>query len=124
VTRRDADPGEPAGPREELAVSVRRFDGAQVVTASGTIDLRTRPQLARAITAAVAERPADVVIDLTDVDFMSSVGLHVLLDARQEAGNRTRLRVIATGRPLRTVTDTGLDETLAVYPARPDDGDG
>jgi anti-sigma B factor antagonist len=94
------------------------------VTASGTIDLRTRPQLARAITAAVAERPADVVIDLTDVDFMSSVGLHVLLDARQEAGNRTRLRVIATGRPLRTVTDTGLDETLAVYPARPDDGDG
>jgi anti-sigma B factor antagonist len=99
-------------------VSVWRLDAARVVTAEGTVDLRTRTRLAQAITAAIAKQPAEVVIDLSGVDFLSSAGLHVLLDAHHDAANRTRLRVVATGMPLRTVILAGLDKVLAVYPAR------
>jgi anti-sigma B factor antagonist len=98
---------------------VSRLDGAQVVTAEGTIDLRTGTRLAQAIKAAIAKQPAEVVIDLSGVDFLSSAGLHVLLDAHHDAANHTQLRVVATGRPLRTVILTGLDKVLAIYPARP-----
>lgn len=98
VTRRDSDPGGPDGLREDLVLSVRRFGVVPVVIAEGTVDLRTGPQLAHVITAAVARQPADVVIDLTGVGFLSVTGLHVLLDARRAAGDRTRLRVLAARR--------------------------
>ncbi|WP_410596509.1 STAS domain-containing protein [Amycolatopsis sp. lyj-23] len=101
-------------------LSVRRFGVVPVVIAEGTVDLRTRPQLAHVITAAVARQPADVVIDLTGVGFLSVTGLHVLLDARRAAGDRTRLRVLAAGEPLRMITLTEADQVLAVYSALPD----
>lgn len=120
VTRRDSDPGGPDGLREDLVLSVRRFGVVPVVIAEGTVDLRTGPQLAHVITVAVARQPADVVIDLTGVRFLSVTGLHVLLDARRAAGNRTRLRVLAAGEPLRMITLTEADQVLAVYSALPD----
>ena len=72
------------------------------------------------ITDAVARQPADVVIDLTGVGFLSVTGLHVLLDARRSAGDRTRLRVLAAGEPLRMITLTEADQVVAVYSALPD----
>ncbi|MCR6481782.1 STAS domain-containing protein [Amycolatopsis sp. OK19-0408] len=120
MTRRDSDPGGPDGLREDLVLSVRRFGVVPVVIAEGTVDLRTGPQLAHVITAAVAQQPADVVIDLTGVGFLSVTGLHVLLDARRAAEDRTRLRVLAAGEPLRMITLTKADQVLAVYPALPD----
>ncbi len=98
-------------------MSVHRFDGVPVVTAEGTVDLRTGPTLARAITAALAPQPADVVIDLSGVGFMAAAGVHVLLDAQHNAGASTRLRVLAPDSLLRIVTITELDQVLAVYPA-------
>jgi anti-sigma B factor antagonist len=111
------DPGGfPADPRDELAVSVRRFDAAQVVTAEGTLDLHTAPRLADAVATALAQRPAKLVIDLTEVDFLAAAGLHVLLCAQQDAGDSKQLRVVATGNALRSISLTAVDEVLAIYP--------
>ncbi|WP_410641368.1 hypothetical protein [Amycolatopsis sp. lyj-346] len=52
--------------------------------------------------------------------FLASAGLHVLLDAQQNAAGQTRLRVVATGAALRSITLTALDEVLTVHPTLSD----
>jgi anti-sigma B factor antagonist len=108
--------GLPAGPRDEQAVSVRRLGGVQVVAAEGTVDLHTVPRLADAVAAALTQRPAKLVIDLTEVGFPAAAGLHVLLDAQHEAGDSTQLRVVATGTARRSISLTAQDEVPAIYP--------
>src|SRR5690242_121658 len=117
VTHRGPDPEDPpTGLREDLVVSVCAREGALVVAAAGTVDLRTAPRLSDAVARGAAQRPVKLVVDLTEVEFLASAGLHVLLDARRAVGEHTRLRVVATGAALRTITLTALDEVLAVYP--------
>ena len=101
-------------------MSVRRLGGAQVVAAEGPVDLHTVPRLADAVATALAQRPAKLVIDLTEVGFLAAAGLHVLLDARHDAGDGTQVRVVATGAALRSISVTAVDEVLAVYPTLAD----
>jgi anti-anti-sigma factor len=99
----------------------QRLEGlAVVLRTSGEIDMSTAPVLAdefeTALTSATA--PAPVVADLSDVTFLSSAGLAVLLDARKRcSAGGTPLRLVATGRPvLRSLEVAGLLELLPVYP--------
>lgn len=101
-------------------MSVRRLAGVPVVAADGTVDLHTVPRLADAVAAALTQRPARLVIDLTEVGFLAAAGLHVLLDAQHDAGDRTQLRVVATGTALRSISLTAQDEVLAIYPTLAD----
>ncbi|SFW86992.1 STAS domain-containing protein [Amycolatopsis australiensis] len=110
----------PADARDELTVSVRSLDGARIVAAEGTVDLHTAGQLTDAITAALAHQPTRLVIDLTAVRFLSAAGLHVLLKADHAAGDRTQVKVVATGPALHTITLTALDRVLAVHPTLAD----
>ncbi|MBE1498179.1 anti-anti-sigma factor [Amycolatopsis lexingtonensis] len=101
-------------------MSTSTLEGALVVAAVGTVDLRTASCLSDAVVDAVNRRPATLVVDLTGVDFLAAAGLHVLLGARRAAGEHTRLRVVASGAALRTITLTASDEVLAVYPTLAD----
>jgi anti-sigma B factor antagonist len=98
-----------------------RLEGlAVVLRTTGEIDMSTAPVLADELTEAIATgtAPAPVVADLSDVTFLSSAGLAVLLDARarcEQAG--TPLRLVATTRPvIRSLQVAGLTELLPVYP--------
>ena len=78
-----------------------------IVAASGVIDMLTAPQLEEALRAALDKKPANLVVDLTEVEFLASAGMGVLVAAHDEAGTATRLRVVADGpatsRPLKLV---------------------
>lgn len=112
-------------PEQLLQTGLHRPDtgeAAVVLDAVGEVDLYTSPLLADAVTAALAETPARLVIDLTGVTFLASTGLSVLLQADQSAGNSTQVRIVipAEGPLQRTFTATGLHELLAVFPTRTD----
>jgi anti-anti-sigma factor len=94
---------------------VTRAEGPGVnrVTLSGELDMATAPQLADAL----SEVPRDcvaVVLDLTDLGFMDSTGLHTILSAQTrlaEAG--CRLVVIAGCHQVQQVFElTGTDHKL------------
>lgn len=92
----------------------------RVVQAGGEIDLLTAPALADHLAAALADNtPLIVVVDLQQVDFMSAAGLGVLVAAHWQARQQhTALRIVATTYPVcRVLSVTGLDRTLAIYPA-------
>ncbi len=109
------------GRQTEPVQAEREASGdAVVVRVSGQVDSHTAPavgeQLAAAFTDAAASR-GPVVVDLTAVDFLASVGLSLLVQYHQIGVRQgTPLRVVAPSRnPLRALRATMLDQTLELY---------
>lgn len=92
--------------------------GQLVVAAEGQVDLATAPELAAALTQSQQNYPREVVVDLTAVDFLDSVGVRVLVEAaRQAADLDVQLSVRgASGWVARVLEITGVDEFLRVAP--------
>jgi len=88
-------------------VSERSVDDVTIVAASGVVDMLTAPQLEEALRAALDKKPGNLVVDLTEVEFLASAGMGVLVAAHDAAGTLTRLCVVAEGpatsRPLKLV---------------------
>ncbi len=88
-----------------------------VISVSGVIDMLTSPQLESAIAAVLAKKPAALIIDLSDVDFLASAGMGVLVSACDRASETAGFAVVANGpatsRPLRLV---GLADMIGMYP--------
>jgi anti-sigma B factor antagonist len=90
-----------------------------VLSACGVVDWFSTPELSKAICNALRKAPAGLVIDLTEVNFLASVGMRVLAAAHQAADAMSvRFGVVAEGsatsRPIRLL---GIDTILSLYPA-------
>ncbi|MBE1501789.1 anti-anti-sigma factor [Amycolatopsis lexingtonensis] len=107
-------------PQDLVTVTQERVGDATVLTVSGEVDLLSASVLSDGITEALADPPELLVIDLTGVSFLASIGITALLEARRGAGNGTRVRVVAPEHSVvaRTLELTGLHETLAVTATR------
>jgi anti-sigma B factor antagonist len=85
---------------------------------SGEIDAATGPELRQSLVDAVRRSPSRLVIDLTDVEFMASIGLDILAAthrAQHAAGHHLAVIVghnYAATRPLQI---TGLDQSLDLH---------
>jgi anti-sigma B factor antagonist len=63
----------------KLEVSRRSQDGLGEIAVAGELDLGTVNQLESAFAQLLAERPAAIVIDLSELQFMDSTGIKTLL---------------------------------------------
>jgi anti-sigma B factor antagonist len=88
-----------------------------VITVSGEVDLASSPVLDTAIIAAIESGSSSLVIDLTDVSFMDSSGLGVIvrgLKRCREADKDLDL-VITNERVLKVFGITGLDQVIPIH---------
>ena len=88
-----------------------------VITVSGEVDLATSPELDTAIIASIESGTSSVAIDLTDVSFMDSSGLGVIvrgLKRCREADKDLDL-VITNERVLKVFGITGLDQVIPIH---------
>lgn len=109
-----SDAGDKAPQR--AAIVVTPMADAIVVTASGEIDMSSAPAFDDAVRQALAEQPAKLILDLTDVEFFSSAGIAVLMQAHRNSSDA--LRVVVTDRiVLRPLELVGLTDDLAIYPS-------
>ena len=74
----------------ECVVEEKWFDRVAVVSAAGTVDMLTSPKLEERIAAALVQKPAALVVDLTDVEFLASAGMSVLIAANQQVPEGVR----------------------------------
>lgn len=92
------------------------FDRVAVVAASGDLDMLTAPQLRGAIESALTKDPQGLIVDLTEVEFLGSAGMQVLMEAHNQTGEATRFAVVADGpatsRPLKI---TGIADLIALF---------
>jgi anti-anti-sigma factor len=109
-------------------VTERLVGQVAVIATSGVVDMITAPQLEDAITAALAKSPTGLVVDLTDVEFLASAGMGVLVAAHDAAPEGVGTLIVADGpatsRPLKLVgiadimpLHATLDEALATFTA-------
>jgi anti-sigma B factor antagonist len=102
---------------DEISTSVERRDGVTVLVVDGVVDLATTPPLEELLTELIDERPHALIMDLTAVSFLASVGLRILAETHERVGGAGKFAVVATG-PVtaRPIQLTKLDEFLALYP--------
>lgn len=80
-TNNHTSPASPAFRPSGFAFSVRsERPGVKRVLLSGELDIATAPQL-NDVLAAAARGSAAVILDLTELKFMDSTGLHAILSA-------------------------------------------
>lgn len=92
--------------------------GHSVLGIAGEVDVYTAPTLRERIAEQLDAGQRDLVLDLTDVAFLDSTGLGVLvagLTKAREAGGRLSL-VCSRSSLLKLLRITGLDEVFAVHP--------
>jgi len=108
-------------PARGVIADVEQHDDALVLVVVGDIDALTAPEVAKAVDDALGKQPAVLIVDLSNVDFLASAGLAVLVETHRKAGDSTRFRVVAT-RPStrRPLEITGLTDELAVFASRDD----
>lgn len=102
-----------------LCVEVRRTGSAVVVRVAGELDTLTAPAVDAQLTAAQADlvAPGPLVVDLSDLTFMSSAGLALLVAHNERCTEQgIRLRVVTGNNRsvLRPVRITGLDTVLTL----------
>ncbi|MGV0795175.1 STAS domain-containing protein [Mycolicibacterium sp. XJ1819] len=88
-----------------------------VVAASGDLDMLTAPQLRDAVQSALGKEPSALIVDLTQVNFLGSAGMQILMEAHNQTdGSQTRFAVVADGaatsRPLKI---TGITDLIDLY---------
>ena len=102
---------------DPITTSVVRRDGVAVVSIGGEIDLSTAPAFEAVIAEALEEDPPALVIELSEVTFLASVGLRILAATQEEFGTSTQIAVVAdnaaASRPMQL---TGLDNVISLYP--------
>lgn len=103
---------------EELHIDLTTAkDGKTLVfRLKGSFDIATAPSVRAALTDA-SDGKQDVVVDLTDLEFLDSTGLGALIGAHRRAtenGGTLRL-IVGDGTILRLLNITGLIRVLAVY---------
>jgi len=106
------DESEPA-----LIVTEEYSDIATVLTVAGDIDMMTAPQMQGRVDAVLSRRPSALVIDLSDVAFLGSAGIGVLVQVHNDDRDMSFAVVArgpATSRPLHLL---GLDKLFQIYPS-------
>ncbi len=96
-------------------LGVDHVGAAVVVRLGGELDLYNTDEVRAAITRAADDDPSCVVVDFSQVEFVDSTALGVLVEARSRLGEG-RLRIAGPQlEMMRALKVSGLDRHLAVY---------
>ena len=106
--------GNPGG-RVDPVAGVDHADAGVVVHLAGELDLYNAHEVREALLAACAERPRRLVVDLSDVQFVDSTALGVLVEARSRMDDKQAF-VLASpvAETMRALEVSGLDKHFLI----------
>jgi anti-sigma B factor antagonist len=95
---------------------IERNGGATVVRLAGELDLYNAHVVREALLEAAGEDPERLVVDLSDVAFIDSTALGVLIEARKSLSNRRAFVLASPGLETRRALEvSGLDKHFSVH---------
>jgi len=106
------------GRRDGATLTVEEVAGAAVLHVGGELDLLTVPDLQARVYEAIGATSGAVIADLTEVQFLSSTGLNLLLGLQSDlaAGGRPLRLVVGGSKAVsRPLLITGLDRFLELH---------
>jgi len=101
--------------REPPVRGIEPRNGAVVVRLAGELDLYNADEIRDALAETIATGPRFVVVDMSEVEFVDSTALGVLVEARSQLGHdgfRLAAPQLSTRRALQV---SGLDRHLPVH---------
>jgi anti-anti-sigma factor len=88
-------------------------DGTAELSLYGELDASVANDFKAAVEKAAAEKPNKLVLNMKDLEFMSSAGLRVLVFAKQKMGSDVDIYVIAAQDAVRdTIEMTGFHHSV------------
>jgi anti-sigma B factor antagonist len=105
----------------EVAFSAEHYwvDRSAVLAVRGDVDALTAPKLTEKIIDVATEQPAALIVDLSELEFLASAGITVLVTAHEYITEKVgaRFAVVADGpttsRPLKLMS---IDSVVNLYP--------
>ena len=108
--------GESDGLRKDPVLGVEAAGQARVIKLGGELDLYNAPQMREALFGACEDTPQRIVVDLSEVEFIDSTALGVLIEARSRLNNRRAFLLAAPGLETRRALEiSGLDRHFGVH---------
>ena len=83
-----------------MEITTNQFKHCDLVKVSGRIDSGTAPQFAEALNAIIDAGRFRIAVDLSEVSFMSSAGLRVLVNAQKTCKRYNRGEVVLSNVPV------------------------
>jgi anti-sigma B factor antagonist len=106
---------------EEPVLSVDKREDACIVRLAGELDLYNANRVREALLEACADGPERVVVDLTEVDFIDSTALGVLIEARTKLPNRKAFLLASPRLETRRALEiSGLDRHFSIHETVPE----
>jgi anti-anti-sigma factor len=106
-----------SGAGSDFVVEQRRHDTTVVLSCSGDIDMATAPLLEEALASAQTNQPSAVIVDLSAVDFLASIGMGLLITTQKRLPPGMGFAVVADGpgtsRPLTLI---GAADQINMHP--------
>lgn len=101
----------------DLRLDVSERDGRFVLRVGGEIDVATAPRLREQLIAMVNEQRYQLIVDLSDVDFIDSTGLGVLIGALKRVRSHDGDLQLICGDPriVKVFEITGLDQIFVMH---------
>lgn len=105
-------------PGTDLDLRVERHPRATVIRLSGELDLASVPAVRERLLALAVDGQVNQVLDLTNLTFMDSAGLGVIVATRRRLRTLQGALVLACPNEtiLRLLRLTSMDKVLPVYP--------
>jgi anti-sigma B factor antagonist len=101
----------------DLTITTREAEGRTVVSVAGEIDVYTAPRLREEITELVAAGTYHLVIDMSEVEFLDSTGLGVLVGGLKKVrAHEGSLQLVCNqDRLLKIFRITGLAKVFVIH---------
>jgi anti-sigma B factor antagonist len=104
------------GLRKDPVLAVEVKGTACVVKLAGELDLYNAPQVRDALAKACVDSPERVIVDLSEVEFIDSTALGVLIEARRQLKDNRAFLLAAPGLETRRALEiSGLDRHFNVH---------
>jgi anti-sigma B factor antagonist len=111
-----AAPDGAASLREDPIAGIVRSDGSIVVSLAGELDLYNAAAVREVLLECCGESPERLIVDLSNVKFIDSTALGVLIEARTRMANRRAFLLAAPGLETRRALEiSGLDRHFTVH---------
>jgi anti-anti-sigma factor len=101
-----------------MQISELDNNGVAVLGVSGRIDASTSEQFKNKLLATIGDRPVRLVLDFSQVEFISSIGLRVLVvSAKRVAAVRGKMVFCGLAGPIREVFElAGFTSVVPFFP--------
>lgn len=101
----------------QLSIATRTVGAVDIVSIGGEVDINTASQLSVSLLSLIAAGHTRLVLDLSDVSFIDSAGLGVLISAQRRLRALDGSLDVVTARPLvqKMFHITALDRVFGVH---------